>query len=489
MDRLALRVDAIAGECATSLASRLGVANGEDRLRSFCTHMGLPIKQLRLGDAGCLLRLSQLADVELDALSAWTPKQNEAGYFDLGAERIKFSAFTRTSMRMCPTCVAEQGVHQKGIWQLSQIRVCPDHRCLLQDLPRPALADDQLDVMTCARGVECGATAPVDLKSLGLQTYLIDRLQGRGTGGWLDEFPFHVVALSCEAFGLLLTQGARAVRANTTDLEWVYAGQAGFDVMRRGPQAFTDKLQAIEDANPTLSIAYRSRFWVFFEWLRDRRDDPAFDPIRDIMRDFIFRTYPVAAGAQVLGQRNPRRQVYDYKSMAKELRLNRVSLNKELIRLGIAEGSFDKGTVYKQTRLVRAQEAEAIRQNLRRLLTATAAANKLGITRVLLGELVEDGLIWPYFPKSPHPPVYHRRHTFVFYHHLTRNWQPYADTRDPIPLTTAAKTAGIPLREVIKQIYVHGLTITKRKEDPPGIAGLFIGAKVWSEHLAQWKAH
>ena len=91
------------------------MANGEDRLRSFCTHMGLSIKQLRLGDVGCLV------------LSAWTPKQNEAGYFDLGAERIKFSAFTRTTMRMCPTCVAEDEVHQKGIWQLSQIRVCPDH--------------------------------------------------------------------------------------------------------------------------------------------------------------------------------------------------------------------------------------------------------------------------------------------------------------------------------------------------------------------------
>ena len=177
------------------------MANGEDRLRSFCTHMGLSIKQLRLGNVGCLVRLSRLADVDLNALSAWTPKQNEAGYFDLGAERIKFSAFTRTTMRMCPTCVAEDEVHQKGIWQLSQIRVCP----------------------------------------------------------------FHVAAMSCEALGLLLTQGAKSVRANTTDLEWVYAGRAGFDVLRHGLQAFSDKLHAIEDANPTLSIAYRSRFWVFFE--------------------------------------------------------------------------------------------------------------------------------------------------------------------------------------------------------------------------------
>ena len=85
------------------------------------------------------------------------------------------------------------------------------------------------------------------------------------TDGWLDKLPFHVAALSCEALSLLLTQGAKSVRANTTDLEWVYAGRAGFDVLRHGLQAFSDKLHAIEDANPTLSIAYRSRFWVFFE--------------------------------------------------------------------------------------------------------------------------------------------------------------------------------------------------------------------------------
>jgi len=68
LDRLVLRVDAVADECATSLASRLGVWNGEGRFWSFFTHLGFSIKKLRLGNAGCLGRLSRLADVHFDAI-------------------------------------------------------------------------------------------------------------------------------------------------------------------------------------------------------------------------------------------------------------------------------------------------------------------------------------------------------------------------------------------------------------------------------------
>ena len=104
MESLALRVEPIAGECATSLAARLAERNGEPRLRRFCTHMSLPIKELRLGERGCLLRLSKLSGHDLGALTAGTPCQKEAGYFDLGTERIKFPAFLRTTMRVCPVC-------------------------------------------------------------------------------------------------------------------------------------------------------------------------------------------------------------------------------------------------------------------------------------------------------------------------------------------------------------------------------------------------
>ena len=61
LESLALGVNPIAGECATSLAARLAERNGEPRLRRFCTHMSLLIIELRLRERGCLLQLSRLA--------------------------------------------------------------------------------------------------------------------------------------------------------------------------------------------------------------------------------------------------------------------------------------------------------------------------------------------------------------------------------------------------------------------------------------------
>lgn len=326
MESLALGVNPIVGECATSLASRLAARNGEPRLRRFCTHMSLPIKELRLGERGCLLPLSKLSGRDLGALRKASPCQKEAGYFDLGAERIKFPAFLRTTMRVCPVCVQESGFHQKGLWQLEQIRVCPTHLCLLQSLPRPKLADDQLDVVTCARTATLGSVAFVKRDVLGLQNLLLDRLAGRKSGTWLDDMPFHVVALTSEAFGLMLSKGAKTARGHASDLDWVIAGDMGVTCLRDGPDAFCAALQKIENTRSYLNAAYRSRFEVFFEWLRDRSDDVSYDPFRDLMREFVFRSYPIAKGTQVLGVRNPERLVHDHKSMAKEMRINRASL-------------------------------------------------------------------------------------------------------------------------------------------------------------------
>lgn len=179
-ERFALRVDEIERECVISLASRLAQRNGEVRLRSFCTHLSLPIKQLRLGEEGCLRALSKLADLDLEQLWAGTPRQSETGYFDLGREWIKFSAFLRATMRVCPLCVQETGMHQKGIWQPSQIRVCPDHGCLLQSLPRPKLADDQLDVATCARQEPLGPCVAVSKDLLGPCQVVLAVFRGQG---------------------------------------------------------------------------------------------------------------------------------------------------------------------------------------------------------------------------------------------------------------------------------------------------------------------
>ena len=56
-------------------------------------------------------RSVKTADLDLERGRAGTPCQRETGYFDLGREQIKFSAFLRATMRVCPLCVQESGMH------------------------------------------------------------------------------------------------------------------------------------------------------------------------------------------------------------------------------------------------------------------------------------------------------------------------------------------------------------------------------------------
>ena len=50
VDRSRLRVPAIVGECATSLASRLAVRNGVSRMIHFCSDVGIDYFALIQGD-------------------------------------------------------------------------------------------------------------------------------------------------------------------------------------------------------------------------------------------------------------------------------------------------------------------------------------------------------------------------------------------------------------------------------------------------------
>jgi len=63
------------------------------------------------------------------------------------------------------------------------------------------------------RGHGLSIAAPpemVDPKDTAFERYLVSRIEGATAQTWLDKLPFHVAALTTEAFGLLLTNGPKA---------------------------------------------------------------------------------------------------------------------------------------------------------------------------------------------------------------------------------------------------------------------------------------
>ena len=134
----------------------------------------------------------------------------------------------------------------------------------------------------------------------------------------------------------MLLKGSEVKREDVSERDWITAGNLGYRVLQHGPVALIDTLAELERNRPNDNSLYRARFGVFFEWLRNRDDDDAFAAIRDPVRAFIFKTYPIAAGAKVLGVKNPIRKLHTHRTLSKEGRLDFARTGHALVQRGLA---------------------------------------------------------------------------------------------------------------------------------------------------------
>ncbi len=333
-----LTVPTTTGESATSFASRLARRNGVPRMITFCSDVGIDYFALVNGDPVEIQRLAVLGGIDPVPLQAATPSLVEPGWFRLGYERIKFTAFARTTLRICPICAENPGdrtgiVHH-GLWQLAAIRSCERHGCHLVAVPRPKNANDCFDHIPMVESFQAAGTTMAELEQLELENYLINRVRNGPAGIWLDRSPFHVASQACEMLGLLLTIGPKAKRSEMEDAQWAAAGTAGLRVLRGGPDSLRRSHKKIRDTHPADERLHRSHYGVFFEWLRYRDDDKDFDIFRNIVRDFIFKNFPIPAGAIVFGKPCPEQRLHTFETADKLYGVPHIRLGQRAAMVG-----------------------------------------------------------------------------------------------------------------------------------------------------------
>ena len=465
---LPLSVELFAQESATSLASRLARRNGAPRLITFCSDIGINYFALCNGDVDEVCRLAAFASVDENPLLKHTPCVIRKDWFQLGEAEIKFSAFQRTKPRICPICNADNFVgdhkisaHQNGSAQLIAMRVCPLHLCVLQELPKAQSNKDHFDIAQLATGYDSQETTRVQKSELKLIDYILSRLNGTTASGWYNQLPFHVATQTAENFGLLLLKGPIVKRQSISGLEWLQAGSVGYSFLQQGPDAMIEKLGELERNRPMDNSLYRARFGVFFEWLRNRDDDVAFDAIRDPVRDFIFDTYPISKGAQVLGVENPRRKFHTHRTLTKERRLDFTKTGHALIQRGYARKNEHNS--FELLRYVPAEVADKVAHELNRVFTKTRTAKKLGVTRATLDQLIAHKLILPHFKHRGAVPGFHSDEIWQFATSVTKGWVPYfgnAPAKRWVSFQDAAKLCRCATWQVIAMVIHYKLPVT-----------------------------
>ncbi|WP_347139248.1 TniQ family protein [Paracoccus sp. SSK6] len=461
--KLPLTVDLVPGESATSFGSRLARRNGVQRLITFCSDVGIDYFALANGDPQEVARLAALAGADPDTLQMGTAQLIEPGWFRLGKERIKFTAFSRIALRSCPACLTEVGhvdhAAHHGLWQLTSVRTCPVHGCHLVALPPRQNGNDTFDIMRLLERYVPVAPVHAATADLELERYLRDRIQSGRGDGWLDRLPFHVAAQSCEGFGLLLTQGPDAKRDLATPAEWMAAGTAGFQVLREGPDKFRTKLKDIQMAQPLDNTLYRTRFRVFFEWLRYRDDDPDFDVIRDIVRDFVFRNFPIAEGQVVLGQPCPEQYVHSLATARSSFGISAWKLGRRLAAIGLAQrSSLSKQFVLNQ--YVPTDIVRNIATAVDALLNATEAAEYVGLDRIMMTKFTARGLIPRYYAEHNRAPLYHPRDLDAFLGNLRSLVSQDLASQQLLDLAGASRGLSVPMDRVTQVILENQIDLS-----------------------------
>ena len=292
-------------------------------------------------------------------------------------------------------------------------------------------------------------------------SFLLSRLNGTTAKGWFDQLPFHVATQTAKNFGLLLIKGPNVKGQFVSDLEWIKAGSLGYSYLRHGPDAMIGKLAELERLRPNDNSLYRARFGVFFEWLRNRDDDDAFDAIRDPVREFIFETHPLPKGAKVLGVENPTRRFHTHRSLAKERRLDFTRAGHALIQRGFVRKSEHNS--FELLKYVPTVVADEVAHELNRVFTITRTAKKLGITRATLDQLIAHKLISPHFKHRGAVPGIHSNEIWRFARSVTRGWVPYfrnTSAKRWVTFQEAAKRCRCATWQVIAMAIHYKLPVT-----------------------------
>jgi hypothetical protein len=461
-----------AGETPGGFASRLAALNGLPA-REFCLDFGTTFQKVVDGDPKALAVIAAKSGANPIALT-------ENAFVKTGERRyaLRGEELTRTSLRRaivvaCPKCLAadiaaapnlrpELAPYQRAIWQIAAVKSCHVHTVPLvvavKDLTPNVLHDWSHHLGKVLPDLARLATESERRPVTGLENYVVSRvIHGSLFGGLLDTLPLHAAIAACELFGAVATFGRTVNLKKLGDEEWRVAGGAGFDILADGKPGLEIFLEDLRDSYPYSGAATEGpqavlgRIYQTFEFYRD---DKAYDPLRDLVGDFIRTSFPVGPGDVVFGKPVERRTLHSIRTLSKESKLHPKRLRKLLGATGLlaadADELADGNCLFDAVR-----GSSAAREAAAATLSVQKAGLYLNAPRVQRDMLYRAGLIIPRVSASDHGAAdqFAPEDLDAFLDRLLDGAAPVKSTGDgPASIPEAARLACCTSEEVVRLI-------------------------------------
>lgn len=407
LSALALRTDPRPRETFYSFAGRLAAVNGVS-LHDFVTDFGLRKNGFFALHSDVIQAIAQLADLnpsQIDEMVSWTGLPLEGVRMAYRGEQIVSRAIRNPEVRGCPDCLRQdaEGASQpvaamamRGHWLLRHCHVCLLHRKLLVPIwstTRPSVRDDiQAKLSELSSSLIGRKFAGTVVVPSAFDIWLDRRLETMADDTWLGQHPLHVIATMCELVGRLIAYEASAAGrgGDAIDLHRTYA--AGFDCMIGGQVALEQLLdRRLNHRAPT--DGPQKVFYPLYRKLGAVLTyDPGFHNFRDLIRERVLDTWPMATGEIVMGTAVLKRKLHSIASLSQETGEDSGTLRRRLAAKQIIDPGDDRPDA-QITFPVLAYDRFAT--DLSELVFQADVREAMGATEPQFDGLVAEGLIAP----------------------------------------------------------------------------------------------
>jgi hypothetical protein len=395
-------------ETPMSYVSRLAARNGV-KARRLCIDFRMRFQDVVNGDPQTLESFAELGGIDPEPLlaNAFT-KTVRVGWTHQGQEFHR-DALSHRRIAICPCCALADieaspklrphiAIYGRTAWSIDVIRTCPIHRTPLiyasEDLSWLNLHDFTSHIADFVPNlIEAATMAPWQEPSA-LETYVLARLGGKTSSPLLDPMPLSAALRLCEAAGA-------AAMSPDVDLKQLSHGdrhmmaREGYEAIAAGAGAFLAMLDLLKG-----TVGPRDRldgphvaFGKLYSLLVATLEEPGFDAVRDITRDYILENFAIAAGRDVLGKRVERRRLHSLHTLALDFSVHPKRLRKHLRAAGIVTAVQMKMSDHNIR--IDAENAVEIARQLSGTLSLMGAKEHLNATRPQMDVLIKSGFVKP----------------------------------------------------------------------------------------------
>lgn len=318
----------------------------------------------------------------------------------------------------------------------------------------------------------------------GHEDYIVSRLgsqpwPGAGSAEVLDPLPLYACIRLSEVLGAVALDGPDAEMHGISDTGLHERQAAGFDIAVAGVGSVHALLDRLRERHGRRSghSGPQALFGRLYLWLAHQSRDPAYEAIREIVRDHCRESLALAPGGTIapFGETVDRRRLHSVRSAAVEYGLNPVTLRKVLTSMGAV--AADRRELIDDMLTFDADEHAELLSDLSSSLELKDAAAYLGMPVSQAELLVREGVLLPWVGERQgmRKRRFRKADLDGFLGMLTLSVDPrLADEPGLSPLPAAARAACRRLADVVRMLAQGRLKRVGLKDGATSYANILV---------------